>query len=130
MKRLTVIAALIGAGTLGLLVIFIGYAASSPESKSDKISIELNNETGIMPKVNQSGDMAARVTRAYTKIDPLFDATGAVVSDPTGAILNGSRAENMANLVRCPNVKIAPVFDATGAVVSDPTGTMFNAINP
>jgi hypothetical protein len=68
-----------------------------------------------------SEDVNISVTCAFMRIAPVFDSTGAVVSDPAGTILNATHS------VTCGEMKIAPVFDITGAVVSDPTGTLSNA---
>ena len=64
------------------------------------------------------------------RISPVFDATGALVSDPTGTMLNALDSENRIIPVTDVNTKIAPGFDATGKVVSDPTGTILSTINP
>ncbi len=70
------------------------------------------------------------VTGLYVKIAPMFDVTGAVVSDPTGTLLNASQSAGLAVPVMSTDIKIAPVFDVTGAVVSDPTGTLLSVVNP
>jgi hypothetical protein len=64
------------------------------------------------------------------KIAPVFDATGAVISDPTGTLEGAIPSANPAIPVTDADVKIAPVFDATGMVVSDPNGTLWSASQP
>ena len=76
----------------------------------------MSDPTGTLLSASYSGNVAVPVTLADMKIAPVFDVTGAVVSDPTGTLLNA-------------NMKIAPVFDTTGAVVSDPTGTILSVIH-
>lgn len=126
MKRLLVITALFSVGVLIFSMVFDAYASSSPETKRDQFSINLDNEIDFMPKAIRSGEMVAPVICAYVKIAPVFDVTGSVNSDPTGKLLIGNQPKNMVIPVTCPDAKIAPVFDATGAVVSDPTGTILN----
>lgn len=130
MKGLTFIVTLLAVGILVFSVIIQTYAASPPEINRGRTSLEYQAEISYTEEVIQSGDTNALVTCAYAKIAPVFDDTGAVVSDPTGAVLNANELKNMADLVKCPNAKIAPVFDATGAVVSDPTGAILSPINP
>jgi hypothetical protein len=67
---------------------------------------------------------------ADIRIAPVFDATGQVVSNPTGIILNAFPSENKFIPITDVNAKIAPVFDARGTVVSDPTGTLLSGNNP
>ena len=118
MKRFIVITALFSVGILAVWVSFQAFAASS--SKNDNAPIKVHDAYSELLQVAQSADKAGiPVTGAETrKIAPVFDVTGMVVSDPTGAILGG---------IYSADVKVAPVFDATGAVVSDPTGTLWNS---
>ena len=81
--------------------------------------IERHPSTVATP-VNYSG---AEVTGADMKIAPMFDSTGAVVSDPTGTLLSAA-------VLATADMKIAPIFDSTGRIVSDPTGTILSVINP
>jgi hypothetical protein len=124
MKRLIVKTALFSVGVLIFSIVFEAYASSPPETKRDQLSIHLDDEIDFLPIALRSGEMAVLVTCAEVKIAPVFDATGAVASDPTNTMLNANPSRNRIIPVTCPDVKIAPVFDTTGAVVSDPTGTM------
>ena len=127
MKRFTVITALFSVSILALWVAFDAFAAPPSEAKRDNSPVEIQNVAREMQNAHQSGDVAVPVTGRDMKIAPVFDITGAVVSDPTGTILSVIRSGDMAVLVTVANMKIAPVFDTTGAVVSDPTGTMLKA---
>lgn len=119
MKRSNVLAALFSVGILVFSVIIEAGAVSPTEN--------INDEIGFMPEAIQSGEIAAHKACVYVRIAPVFGATGAVVSVPTGTTLIPNQSSVMAIRVICPNVKIAPVFNATGAIVSDPTGTILNA---
>ena len=123
MKRFIVITALFSVSILAGWVIFQASAASPVKPESDLMPDQVYYVTDEMLETIQSGNQAVvPVTGAEArKIAPVFDSTGAVVSDPTGTILGGTYSAD---------VKIAPVFDTTGAVVSDPTGTLWNASNP
>jgi hypothetical protein len=96
-------------------------AISNPVRNTSPDWIERHPPSAAKP-VNYAG---AEVTSVNAKIAPVFDNTGAVVSDPTGTMLN-AKAVPMAGT----DMKIAPVFDVKGAVVSDPTGTILSVINP
>ncbi len=80
----------------------------------------------VAKPVNYAG---AEVAGTDVKIAPVFDVTGAVVSDPTGTLLSANHSVDMAVPVTGADMKIAPMFDVTGAVVSDPTGTILGVIN-
>jgi hypothetical protein len=119
MKRFTVFTALFSVSILAGWMITQVFAASP--AKNEDAPIKVHDAYSELLQVAQSADKAGiPVTGAEArKIAPVFDANGAVVSDPTGTILSG---------ISSANVKIAPVFDATGAVISDPTGTLEGAI--
>lgn len=89
MKRFTVISVLFSVSILAFWVIIDSFAAAQPEAKSDTAPIVVRNETDEMLKASQSGVLAAPLTGSDMKIAPVFDVTGAVVSDPTGTILSG-----------------------------------------
>jgi hypothetical protein len=114
MKRLRVITALFIANMLAVMVVFEASAASPAETKSDNTP-------------SHSVCVPALVSSADVRIAPVFDATGAVMSDPTGTMVNPNHPECAPGLVAGADARIAPVFDATGSVVSDPTGTLLNA---
>lgn len=68
--------------------------------------------------------------RANFKVAPEFDTTGAIISDPSGAVLNAHEsgvAGGVAVPVTGADFKVAPMFDATGAIISDHSGTVLNA---
>jgi len=48
----------------------------------------VSDPTGTMLNVSQSGASAVPMTGTDMKIAPVFDVTGAVVSDPTGTLLS------------------------------------------
>ena len=120
MKRFTVITALLSVSILSVWAALQVFAASP--AKNDNAPIKVHDAYSELLQADQSVDNAGiPVTNAESrKIAPVFDANGAVVSEPTGTILRG---------ISSANVKIAPVFDATGAVISDPSGTLLAGID-
>jgi hypothetical protein len=84
--------------------------APAPVYGADGRIVSLNpNGSGNSPVV--------LVPVANVKVAPVYDASGALVSDPTGTVANA-------------DVKIAPVYDVSGRLVSDPTGTIWSSRNP
>lgn len=137
MKRFTVVTALFGISLLAVWMVFQASAASS-KTENNNVSnpVSLGNEavvpvTGsearqVAPVYDASGALVSDPTGTIwnapesrdVKVAPVYDASGALISDPTGTISNASDSRDM---------KIAPVFDATGSLVSDPTGTMYSS---
>jgi hypothetical protein len=112
MKRFTTLAGVFSISILAVWAIFQMFSASQAQGKNGNTSAQ------VQPAGNEA---AIPVTGPEDrKIAPVFDASGAVVSDPSGTMLNVSRSEDM---------RVAPVFDAHGAVVSDPSGAMWSAGN-
>lgn len=103
MKRFTVMTALFG---ISFLVVWMIFQASAVSSKTEN-PVTSGNEVIVPVTGSEARDVA-----------PVYDATGQLVSDPTGTISNGHTSRDM---------KVAPVFDASGSVVSDPTGTLYNS---
>ncbi len=101
-------------------------AVSNPGRNTAPDWVERHPPSVAKP-VNYAG---AEVTSANAKIAPVFDTTGAVVSDPTGTMLNAKPSGASAIPVKGTNMKIAPVFNTTGALMSDPTGTLLSVTNP
>jgi hypothetical protein len=137
MKRFIVIAVLFSVSILAVWVIFEASTASALETNSNNTPIEVHGQTDEMLKASHSAGLPAPSTGADMRIAPVFDSTGAVVSDPTGTMLDETderlKASHSVGLpvpVTGADMKIAPVFDNTGTVVSDPTGTMLSATNP
>lgn len=148
MKRFTTLAGVFSVSILAVWAISQMFAASQSQAKDGSTSVQ------VQPASNEA---AIPVTGPEDrKIAPVFDASGAVVSDPSGMMLNARPSENMkiapvfdangalasdpsgniwsAEAIVIPvtgaNGKVAPVFDATGAVISDPSGTILNAGQP
>jgi len=115
MKRFTFTTALLSVSLLAVWMISEASSVSSSKSKIDESSKESASKGMSVPK-----------SAANVKIAPVYDSTGALVSDPSGAIAD----EDMAVPVTGAEKKVAPVFDTTGTVVSDPSGTIWNASNP
>ena len=126
MKRLIVFTALFSVGILAVWMISEAYVTYQAKAQSNTTPIKGYDETDEMARA-QSEALAVPATGADRKIAPVFDSTGAVVSDPTGTILNSNQSGAAAFPMTSADVKIAPVFDSTGAIVSDPTGTILNA---
>jgi cbb3-type cytochrome oxidase subunit 3 len=127
-------------GVLAILLMFLGVnyvPRISALSSAKKNAVDAAKNAGsdyierhpsiVAKPVYNAG---AEVTGADMKIAPVFDVTGAVVSDPTCTLLIANQSGDRAVPVTGTDMKIAPVFDATGAIVSDPTGTMLSVINP
>jgi len=127
MKRFIVITVLFSVSILAAWVIFEAFAASPPENKRENTPINVHNETDEMLKASHSVGLPAPVTGADFKVAPVFDTRGAIVSDPSGTILNSHQSGGVANPVTCADFKVAPVFDTRGAIVSDPSGTILNS---
>ena len=141
MKRFTVVTALFSVSILALWILSQALITSS--AKTHNASSSAGNQailpvtgadvraiapapvydaSGRIQSLNPNGsnnEAMILAPAANVKIAPLYDATGKLISDPTGT-LNSSRADK----------NVAPVFDNTGAVVSDPSGTLWNASNP
>lgn len=125
MRRLMVIAALFSVSLLAVRVGFEAFVLFPPGIKSASMEIKVQDERDEMVKDNQSNGLNEPEPAKDWKIAPVFDITGAVMSDPTGTMLNANPSG--VRLVSVgKDMKIAPLFDVTGAVVSDPTGTMLN----
>lgn len=108
MKRFTVVTALFG---ISLLAVWMVFQASAASSKTD------NNKTENL--VTSGNEVVVPVTGPESRqVAPVYDASGELISDPTGTIWNAAESRD---------VQIAPVYDATGALISDPTGTISNA---
>jgi hypothetical protein len=127
MKRSAVIIALISVSILATWANSQASAASPPETESDNSPIKVHYDTDEIPKDNQSGHVAVPAEGMDFRIAPVFDTTGAVISDPSGILMDANHSVDKVIPVISMDAKIAPVFDATGAVMSDPTGTMFGA---
>lgn len=84
----TVIAVLLSISILLVWVIFVAFAVSPSVAKSGSTPINGHDEIGEMHKVIQSIEMAMPATYLDMKIAPMFDTTGAVVSNPTEIILS------------------------------------------
>lgn len=137
MKRFTVITSLFGISLLAVWMVFQASAASSktgnnttenPVYSGNEVVVPVTGPESrqVAPVYDATGELVsdptgtiwnAPASRDIT-VAPVYDASGALISDPTGTISNASDS---------PDMKIAPVFDATGSVVSDPTGTMYTA---
>jgi hypothetical protein len=150
LNRLFVVLALSVAFILVAWGIIKPFTSSLLATTSNTAAIPAQFIAGEMSGGIRSGGMAVPVAGANFKVAPVFDATGALVSNPTGMLLNllplGSLAvpipaqyiaEEMSGGVRSggtavpvtgANFKVAPVFDATGTIVSDPTGTLLRGI--
>ncbi len=113
MKRSTTLAGVFSVSILAVWAIFQIFTASKSQAKDGNLTSQ------VQPASN---DAVIPVTGPEArKIAPVFDASGAVVSDPSGMMLNARPSEDR---------RIAPVFDANGALVSDPSGTILDASQP
>jgi len=141
MKLFTFATALLSVSILVVLMIFQASAASTSTMK-DPVQNAPVPVTGAERKVapvfdasgvvvsNPSGIVLNSASSGVRKIAPVFDATGAVISDPSGAILYAVPSSKALIPATGTEWTVAPVFDATGAVVSDPSGILLNKANP
>ena len=97
MRRFTVISAVFIVSILAALGIIGTFAASSSGTASGNVPIQVRAETDEMLKASQSGASAVPLTSTDRKIAPVFDATGAIISDPTGTMLNARNALDTSN---------------------------------
>jgi hypothetical protein len=147
MKRFTTLVGVFSVSILAVWAIFQIFSASQAQGKNGNTSAQVQhagNEASIPvtgPEArkiapvfdasgalvsNPSGMMLNARLSEDRQIAPVFDANGTLVSDPSGTIWI---AGNMANAAGA-DTKVAPVFDANGSVVSDPSGTILNANQP
>ena len=129
MKRFIVITVLFSVSILAAWVIFEAFAASPPENKRENTPINVHNETDEMLKASHSVGLPAPVTGADFKVEPVFDTRGAIVSDPSGTILNSHQSGCAAVPVTGRGMNVAPVIDSAGTVVSNPSGLQLNTPN-
>jgi hypothetical protein len=129
MKRFTVVTSLF---SVSFLIVWVVFQASVPppaKTNTDHTRAETQDAPGdLMKTVDSNNESAVPVTGAEVRmIAPVFDSTGAVVSDPTGTIWNATHSDNLVAPAPSAKVQIAPVYDATGQLISDPTGTIWSA---
>lgn len=130
MKRFFIVTALFIGSVLVVWAFFQTSLPSTSKAQSNTIPNQvptINDNT--MPPVKSKVEAIPSIGM-NVKVAPVFDATGAVLSDPTGTLLSENHPGAMIIPVTGAAVKVAPVFDTTGAVVSDPTGTLSNENHP
>lgn len=110
MKRLIVLATIVLTSFLAALALF----QTSPVGASAPCT----------------GNLIVPVTDIDAKVAPVYDTSGALVSDPTGTIWCKNYESIMIVPVTGADRKVAPVYDSTGALISDPTGTIWSSTNP
>ena len=148
MKRFTSAAAVFGVSILAVWAIFQLFAASQHQAKNGNTPAQLQPAQNEIMKAIGSNKTDPETGVESKSVAPVFDSTGALVSDPSGAMLDASSSDaNMAVAplfdasgsvisnpsglpITGPDLKVAPVIDANGRVVSDPSGTILNASNP
>jgi hypothetical protein len=112
MKRFTTLAGLFSVSILAVWAISQIFTVSQAQTKDSGASA---------PDQPASNKAVIPVTGPEArKMAPVFDANGAVTSDPSGVILSARPFSDR---------KMAPVFDTNGAVVSDPSGTIWSVEN-
>ena len=120
MKQFTVTTAVLSVSIMAFWMILQPYSASPSGVKNDNLAVQAQEGRNQTLKAGNAKEVVVPVTAAHAKIAPVFDTTGAVISNPSGIKLNANPSD----------VKIAPVYDANGVVVSDPSGAIFNSYNP
>jgi len=124
MKRFTTAAAVFGVSFLAVWAIFQLFTASQHQPDNRIAPIEI--QTAQAGNMNAPGSNKVLVPASGVEarsVAPVFDANGALVSDPSGALANSSGAIPVTGR----EMNVAPVFDASGRVVSNPSGTILNA---
>jgi hypothetical protein len=141
-SRFLILAALSVALILAAWGIIQTFTSSLLATTSNTAAIPAQLIAGEMSGGVRSGGMAAPVTGTNFKVAPVFDAAGALVSNPTGILLNsiplpaqyiaGKMSAGVWSAVPATgvNFKVAPLFNAAGALVSDPSGTILNSYLP
>lgn len=142
LNRLFVVLALSVAFILVAWGIIKPFTSSLLATTSNTAAIPAQFIAGEMSGGFRSGGMAVPVAGAHFKVAPVFDAAGALVSNPTGILLNsiplpaqyfaGKMSAGVWSVAPMTgvNFKVAPLFNATGALVSDPSGTILNSYLP
>jgi hypothetical protein len=122
MKRLTTAATVFGISILSVWVVFQLFTASQHQVKNTNAPALLANNQ-VMKAVDSGNKAVIPAPIEAKKVAPVFDSSGALVSDPTGALANASGAIPVTGR----DMNVAPVFDANGMMVSNPSGTILNA---
>ena len=129
MKRFTSAAAVFGISILAIWAIFQLFNASRPQANHENTSVQLqpaHNE--IMKAINSGNKAVIPLTGSESRnVAPVYDPSGAIVSNPSGMDLNPAKTGKSAAPAAGSDMMVAPVFDANGAVLSDPSGTISNA---
>jgi hypothetical protein len=128
---------LIGITTVFTISVFVLWAFSqvslltTSKAKSDNMPNQVHTLKDNTVLLAHSREETIPVTGSAMKVAPVFNTTGAVISDPTGTLLSAVHSRNVAVPTTAAAMKkVAPVYDATGVLVSDPTGTISNTANP
>jgi hypothetical protein len=129
MKRFTGATAVFGVSILAVLAIFQFFNASQPQANHENTSVQpqpANNE--IMKAINSGNKAVIPLTGSDARaVAPVFDASGAIVSNPSGIDLNNAKTGKSPAPATGSDMMVAPVFDTNGAVLSDPSGTIWNS---
>jgi hypothetical protein len=146
MKRFTTLAGVFSVSILAVWAISQIFTASHAQTKEGSTSapVQPASNKAVIPVTGPEA----------RKISPVFDANGAVISDPSGVMLstrpssdrmiapvfdaNGVVVSDPSGMIwaagnstaQRTDVRIAPVYDALGRLMSDPTGTIFASGNP
>ncbi len=155
MKRFITAVSVIGVSFLAVWAISQLFTASQHQTENRIAPIALQTaQAGNIKASDLNKNLVPASGVESRSVAPVFDANGALVSDPSGALTNSSgnagipvtgKAMNVAPVIDStgsvisnpsglpvtgPDVKVAPVIDANGVVVSDPSGIILNAGNP
>ncbi len=159
MKRFTTVTVVVGIGFLAVWAISQLFMASrhQPEKRIAPIALQ-TAQAGDMKAPGSSQVVVPASGVASRSVAPVFDSSGALVSDPSGALSNSSANPSIPVTGNVMNVapvidsagavvsnpsgmqlstphsesqgNVAPVFDSNGRVVSDPSGTILNSSQP
>jgi hypothetical protein len=130
MKRFTTAAAVFGVSILAVWAIFQLFAASQHQPENRIAPIALQTAQADNMKALSSDKVLVPASGVESRsVAPVFDSSGTLVSDPSGALLNAGPLGAQAVPVTGAEMNVAPVIDSSGAVVSNPSGMQFNAPN-
>ena len=117
-KRLAVLGVFIIVGVIAVWIAFQSTPRISSLAQADDASIQSEEVAGALNVPANGEDM---------KVAPVYDASGRLVSDPTGTIGSANQLGDVLVPANGEDMKVAPVYDASGNIVSDPTGTIWSA---
>jgi hypothetical protein len=130
MKRFTTAATVFGVSILGGWAISQLFTVSQHQPENRIAPIALQTAQAENRKAISSNKVPVPASGVESRsVAPVLDSSGALVSDPSGALLHAGPSGAQVVPVTGAEMNVAPVIDSSGAVVSNPSGVQFNAPN-